>query len=110
MAATFQPVVDLARIPLNDADKVRYSDELLMAYANHGLLQILKRRPDLFVGQFASLPTGGNLLADAFPLPGEYIQTLADYIAARAELTDDEHVNSARAAIFAQLFIAEAQP
>ncbi|MBA4141940.1 MAG: hypothetical protein H0X43_02815 [Nitrosospira sp.] len=110
MAFTYQSVVDLARIPLNDADKVRYPDTALMIYANHGMLQILKRRPDLFVGQYAALPNGENVTADAFPLPSGYVQTLADYVTARAEMTDDEHVNSGRAAVFAQLLSAEAQP
>lgn len=110
MAFTYQSVVDLARFPLNDADKARYSDATLLSFANHGMLKILKRRPDLFVGQFASLPNGEKVLSDAFPLPAGYVQTVADYVTARAEMTDDEHVNSGRAAAFAQLFGAEAQP
>ncbi|MDQ3186901.1 MAG: hypothetical protein M3Q16_10705 [Pseudomonadota bacterium] len=110
MAFTYQSVVDLARIPLNDSDKTRSSDAQLLSFANQGILQVLKRRPDLFAGQFASLPTGEKALADAFPLPAEHAQTVADYVTARAEMTDDEHVNSGRALVFAQLFDAEAQP
>ena len=34
-------------------------------------------------------------------------QVLADYVTARAEMTDDEHVNAGRAALFMQLFGAE---
>ena len=45
MAFTYQSIVDLARMPLNDDDKVRYTDATLLIYANHGILQILKRRP-----------------------------------------------------------------
>jgi hypothetical protein len=110
MAFTYQSVVDLARIPLNDADKARYPDAVMMSYANHGMLQVLKRRPDLFVGQFSSLPTGEAGPGDPFPLPGGYVQTLADYVTARAEMADDEHVNTGRAAVFMKLFSAEAQP
>jgi hypothetical protein len=110
MAFTYQSVVDLARTPLNDDDKARYPDATLLLYANHGILQILKRRPDLFVGQFGSLPAGDATLDDMFPLPAGYVQTLADYVTARAEMADDEHVNSGRAAAFVQLFAAEAQP
>lgn len=110
MAFTYQSVVDLARMPLNDEDKARYADTMLLIYANHGMLQLLKRRPELFIGQFNSLPTGEAALADLFPLPALYVQTLADYVTARAEMADDEHVNSGRAAAFAQLFGAEAQP
>lgn len=109
MTFTYQSVVDLARIPLNDADKARYSDATLLSFANQGMTQIAKRRPDLFIGQYTNLPTGEKLLTDIFPLPAGYVQTLADYATARAEMTDDEYVNSGRAALFAQLFGAEAQ-
>lgn len=108
MTFTYQSVVDLARIPLNDSDAARYPDVDLLAYANHGMLTIAKRRPDLFIGSFANLPDGEKLLGDAFPLDAGYVQTLADYVVARAEMADDEHVNSGRAAAFAQLFGAEA--
>lgn len=108
MAFTYQSIVDLARIPLNDSDKARYSDAMLLTFANHGMLQVLKQRPDLFIGQFSSLPDGENEPSAAFPLPVEYVQTVADYVTARAEMTDDEHVNSGRAAVFAKLFGAEA--
>jgi hypothetical protein len=109
MPFTYQSVVDLARIPLNDTDQARYPDSTLLLFLNHGMLQILKRRPDLFIGRFQTPPEGQNALEDTFPLPGEYAQTVADYVTARAELTDDEHVNSGRAVVFMQLFSAEAQ-
>lgn len=110
MAFTFQSVVDLARLPLNDADKARYTDADLLIYANHAVLTLIKRRPDLFIGSFSSLPTGEAALTDAFPLGAEYVQTVADYCTARAESSDDEFVNSGRAALFMQLFGSEAQP
>jgi len=50
------------------------------------------------------------MLNHTFPLPAGYVQTLADYVTARAEMADDEHVNSGRATAFVQLFTAEAQP
>ena len=107
MAFSYQSVVDLARVPLNDSEKARYSDATLLSFANQGMLQVLKRRPDLFIGQFGNLPDGEKGHADAFPLPAEYVQTITDYVTARAEMTDDEHVNSGRASLFAQLFAAE---
>lgn len=108
MAFTYQSVVDLARIPLNDTDKVRYYDATLLSFANHGMLTLAKRRPDLFIGQYASMPDGEKVLGDTFPLPAGYVQTVADYVTSRAEMTDDEHVNSQRAIAFAQLFGSEA--
>lgn len=108
MAYTYQKVADLARIPLNDTDKVRYSDSVLMTFANQGMLAIAKRRPDLFVGKFSSLPDGEATLADFFPIEPSYVQLLADWIVARAEMTDDEHANSGRVTIMANLFGSEA--
>jgi hypothetical protein len=109
MAITYQTVLDLARLPLSDSDNVRYSDADLMTYANHGILAMLKRRPDLFIGQFASLPNGEKVPGDSFPLSAQYVQLLADYVTARAETSDDEFVNSGRATLFMQLFGVEAQ-
>jgi hypothetical protein len=109
MAFTFQSVVDLARIPLNDEDKVRVDDATLLAFANHGAMTLARRRPDVFVGQYSNLPDGQRALSDTFPLP-EYIQLLADYVTFRAETIDDEKMNSGRSLAFAQLFGSEAQP
>ena len=108
MAFTYQSVVDLARIPLNDAAKARYDDATLLSFANNGMLTLTKRRPDLFIGSYASLPDGQKALTDVFPLPGEYVQTLADYVTGRAETTDDEFANSGRAALFLQMVGVEA--
>jgi hypothetical protein len=69
MGFTYQSVVDLARKPLNDSDKARYSDDDLLAYANHGMLTVLKRRPDLFIGNYSSLLNGEKALADASHCP-----------------------------------------
>jgi hypothetical protein len=107
---TYRSAVDLARIPLNDAGKDRYPDDMLLTFANQAVLQVLKRRPDLFSGLLSRLtewPDGERLLGDAFPLPAEYLQTVADYISFRAETMDDEHVNSGRASVFARFFEGE---
>ncbi|SDZ85991.1 DUF6682 family protein [Nitrosospira multiformis] len=110
MPFSYHSIVELARIPLNDDDKTRYPDTVLLSFANQGMLQILKRRPDLFIGSFNNLPDGERALDDAFPLPPIYLQTVADYVTARAEMSDDEHVNSGRAALFMQLFGSEVHP
>mgnify|MGYP001027669191 CR=1 FL=1 len=110
IAFTYRSAVDLARIPLNDASKDRYPDDILLAFANQGVLQILKRRPDLFSQQFVPWPDwadGERLLDDAFPLPAGYLQTVADYITFRAETVDDEHVSSGRASAFGRFFEGE---
>lgn len=104
---TYQDVVNLAREPLNDTDKARYSDSQLMLYTNTAILTLAQRRPDLFIGQFDNLPTGQADLADDFPLPPAYYVTLSDYVTARAEMIDDEHANTGRAAAFMQLLNSE---
>lgn len=107
MAFTYQTIVDLARLPLNDEDKVRYSDEQLLMFANHGMLAIMKHRPDMFIGQFGSMPNGEAVLGDSFQLDPGYAQVVADYVTARAEMIDDEHAESGRAQVFASLFSNE---
>lgn len=108
MAFTYQSIVDLARIPLNDNDKTRYSDQQLLMFANHGMLAIAKRRPDMFIGQWDAMPNGEALISDAFQLEPGYLQVVADYVTARAEMTDDENANSGRATMFVNLFGTEA--
>ena len=108
MAFTYQTVVDLARKSLNDEDKVRYSDSDLLLFANHGMLALVKRRPDFFIGQFANLPTGESGLTEYLQIDPVHAQTLADWVVARAEMTDDEHANSGRAGAVFNLFGNEA--
>ena len=43
--ATMQDVVDRARIPLNDATKVRYADATLLAFLNAGVSRTYAIRP-----------------------------------------------------------------
>ncbi len=108
MAYTYQTIIDLARKPLNDTDKVRYSDAELLLFANQGILALSKRRPDLFIGQFANLPTGESELTDYFQIDPAYAQQLADWIVGRAEMADDEHANSGKAMAMVNLFGSEA--
>lgn len=107
MAFTYQDVVDLARIPLNDEDKARYSDSMLLAYTNNAVLSLFQRRPDIFIGQLDNPPSGEADLPDVCPIPAAYAITLADYVTARASMIDDEHAHSGKAAAFMQLLGAE---
>jgi hypothetical protein len=94
--STMQDILDDARRPLNDADKTRYPDVNLLAYANAGLRTLRLKRPDLFFGQYAT-PFTSTLVTDVLPIDDIYRPALADYVTARAESIDDEHVNSAGA-------------
>lgn len=104
--ATMQDVVDRARIPLNDATKVRYTDATLLAFLNAGVSRTYAIRPDLKFGGYATAYTD-LALSGVFPFPLRYVQTLADYVVFRAETGDDEHVVSARAAMFLANFDKE---
>lgn len=108
MAFTVQQVCDLARRPLQDDAKVRYPDLELLDYANSAYLTLRRRRPDMFIGLWGTLPTTLGL---ASPFPGvgdEYMPALADYVTARAEFKDDENVVQQRAQAYFQMFAAEA--
>jgi hypothetical protein len=103
MPYTAQQIVDDARVPLNDADKVRYSDALLLTYLNHAILLARKSRPDLFLGLWATLPADLTLVSE-FPVDDMYYPLFVDYVTGRAETLDDEHVESSRAMAFIQNF------
>ena len=105
MTFLVQQVLDIARIPLNDIDKVRYTDDHLLDYFRMALLIARKDRPDLFIGQWDS--TASDMTADDdFPIEESYVPYFADYITGRAELVDDEHTENARALGLIQNFIA----
>lgn len=86
---TAQEVLDLARVPLNDADKDRYTDEAMLRFLNAGLRLLKRSRADLFIG---SLATGAAalVLGDALPTPEHVDQAMADYVTARAMTIDTE--------------------
>ncbi len=106
MAFTLQTLVDRARVPLNDADADRYTDAQLLKYAQDAYLMIVRYRPDIFITGYASLPAFGDLaLGSDFPSVEDfYLPIIADYVTARAEFVDDEHVVAERAQAFYALF------
>ena len=107
MAFTFQQLIDRARVPLNDADKDRYSDEELLDYAVDAFLMLRRYRPDLFLSNWTLPDWSAFDLETSFPrAPDEYMPIIADYVTARAEFKDDEHVVAERAQAFYNLFAA----
>lgn len=107
MTIPAQAVIDRARIPLNDADKVRYSDIDLLAYLNAGIALIRSKRPEMFYGtpHLAAGTSPVVTLADIMPLPDTLALALADYVTGRAETVDDEHAVSGRVQMFLQLAV-----
>lgn len=107
MAFTFQQLIDRARIPLNDADKTRYPDAELLGYGVDAYLLLRRYRPDLFIGNWTLGSWSAYTVGTPFPnAPDEYLPIIADYVTARAEFKDDEHVVAERAQAFYQLFSA----
>ena len=105
--ATLQDVVTLARLPIVDKAGKHWDDVVdLLPNAIHGLLNAYRKRSDLFVGGVTK-PTLAMTLASTFPLPDEYVQPLAEYVTARAQGYDDEHVNSGKFQAGLQMFTAE---
>jgi len=101
--STLQSIINDARVLLNDADKNRYADTLLLTYANEALGEAKRIRPDLFIGSFKTAMTG-LALTDNSPLPLEYEAYLKDYIVARSNSQDDEYSIDGRASAFMQRF------
>ncbi|WP_454731505.1 MULTISPECIES: hypothetical protein [Cupriavidus] len=92
---TVQQVINNGRVPLNDADKDRYSDADMLGFVNDGLAEIYGMRPDLRFGRFSqAVPMLG--LSDDFPLSPQHAVAMQHYLVFRAEMKDDEHVNANR--------------
>ena len=108
MANTLQTAMDLARLPMNDADPIdanrRYPDATLLKHANHGILTCYRARPDFWIGDYDNVPNGSMAATTPLTIPDEYVQVLADYITARCETTDDEFISSGRVEFFIKLF------
>ena len=101
--STLQSIVDDARVLLNDSEKNRYADTLLLKYANEALGEAKRIRPDLFIGTFKTA-LAGYALTDNSPLPLEYEAYVKDYVVARTNSQDDEYSIDGRASAFMQRF------
>lgn len=105
MAVTIQTVIDLARLTLNDDDKIRWPDAEMLSYAQDGLDTVFRLRPDLFHGQFATLfDSSALVVGSTFPIENRFRRTVADYLIMRAESKDEEAVSTGRASQSAQYF------
>jgi hypothetical protein len=97
--ATFQNVIDSARVDLQDAAKTRYSDAELLAYANDGVQEMFRYRPDFKLGQYTAGSTT-YVVGDTVPVPAQYTMLLTHYLVFRAETRDDEYAIDGRAGAF----------
>lgn len=105
MAFSIQNICDRARLPLNDVDKVRYTDAQMLVYATDAYLLLKRYRPDLFLSNWTLTDWSTIALGTTFPLAqDELLPIVSDYVVARCEFVDDEHVVAERAQAFYALF------
>lgn len=108
MARTVAEVLTSADGTLSDDDRVRYPKAERISFVVDALQFIRNVRPDLFIGQFTT-PIGTLTDASPLPLDEQYFRPVVDYVIARCETKDEEHVVSARAELmakFAQGFLS----
>lgn len=101
MTRTVAEVITSARPTLNDADAARYTEPEIIGFVVDALNLLKNLRPDLFLGSFGvsfgTLTTGSVL-----PVDEQFFRPVVDYVIARCETKDDEHVVSARAELMAK--------
>lgn len=104
MTRTVAEAVEQARFALNDDEGLRAGDDEMVKYAREAVVHLRRERPDLFLGNWAAVPV--YALTTVLPLTEDYFIAVCDYIAARASIKDDEHVNSGRVQLLATLLEA----
>jgi hypothetical protein len=108
--ATFQTVIDNARILLNDEvtennPTPRYTEAQLLSYAVAALSECRRVRPDLFLS-YLTTSFASYTAVSTVPITDEYIVSLTDYAVHRAELRDDEFAVDGRSSFLLQKFKA----
>ena len=103
MARTCADVIASVLPTLND-DGTRYTAPEMLGFVRDGLNEIKRMRPDAFLGQYSVVI--GALTADStLPVGDQFFRPLADYVIARCETKDAEHVDSGRATLMLKLFV-----
>ena len=97
--ATLSELIRQTRALLQDTQEpFRYSSVDIVAYANNGVTQARRYRPDLFreyIGATVPLLDLNDLTAD-IPVDDLYFSPLVDYIAGYCSARDDEFVTGER--------------
>lgn len=108
MSRTFQNVADRARTTLNDAAKAWWPDADLFGFTSDAVLILRSRRPDLFIGQWASLPeaTASIIGTATLPVPDEYFVPITNYVLAMAHGKDAEEAAITLVPMFMGMFRA----
>jgi hypothetical protein len=101
MARTVAEAIASARSTLNDAAGMRTTTADMEGFVLDGVNWIRNRRPDLFLGNWGEIT--GLTGSAALPLDAQFFRPLVDYVIARAESAEAEHVESARVKLMADL-------
>jgi hypothetical protein len=101
--ATMQDVLNRSRIPLNDDEKIRYTDERALEFANTAIARAYQVRPDLRFGSYGTAFTPLAVGAD-FPLPYQHVQSVADYVTGRLQTIDEEATAAEKAVAYMSAF------
>lgn len=103
MATTFNQVISDARVDLNDVAGTRYSGADMLRFANDGIREVKKVRPDLFFGSYTTA-LSTYVGTDNVPIDDLYVTFVKDYVVFRAGMREDEENSAARATAFFQRF------
>jgi hypothetical protein len=104
--STLQDIINSVRVDLQDVDATRYTNSQLLGFANDGIQEAFRKRPDFRLGSYKSATTTYGL-TDQVPIPVQYQSLLIFYITGRAEMRDDEYAVDGRAAQLLGLFAGE---
>ena len=86
---------------MNDVDKVRYTEPEQIGFVVDALQMLRNVRPDLFIGAFTTA-IGTLTTASVLPVSEQFFRPIVDYVIARCETKDAEHVESGRAELMAK--------
>jgi hypothetical protein len=104
--ATFQNIIDDVRVDLQDSAGTRYTTAQLLGYANDGVREMFRIRPDFRLGSYG-VPVPTYVVGDTLPIPDNYRMLLTHYLIFRSEVRDDEYAVNGRAASFLGRFEKE---
>lgn len=101
MARKVSEVITSAAATLNDVDKVRYLEPEQIGFVVDALQMVRNIRPDLFIGRF-NVALGTLTANSDLPIDEQFFRPIVDYVIARCETKDAEHVVSGRAELMAK--------
>jgi hypothetical protein len=101
MPRTVGEVLTSADGTLNDVGRVRYTQNERIGFVVDALQFIRNIRPDLFLGAYTT-PIGALTISSNLPLDDQFFRPVVDYVIARCETKDADHVASGRADLMAK--------